>query len=184
VGDQNQQKTTCLLAGLTGENSDSASYTETVRPVPLEIPSFLTLRCNACSSCVFDYLQGHSGEGFQAGRVSTQTGPTSGQQTCSSRGRNPKGSSAANVDKPASREFAREWQFNGLATTRPSDFPEADIWPGTFPTYPAMPGRSETIVSTVAASAPQCPHEGIVREPDCRRSQWIMMAKAFAPLCG
>jgi hypothetical protein len=125
VGDQNQQKTTCLLAGLTGENSDSASYTETVRPVPLEIPSFLTLRCNACSSCVFDYLQGHSGEGFQAGRVSTQTGPTSGQQTCSSRGRNPKGSSAANVDKPASREFAREWQFNGLATTRPKRLPRS-----------------------------------------------------------
>ena len=27
-----------------------------------------------------------------------------------------------------SREFAREWQFNGLATTRPSDFPEQDFW--------------------------------------------------------
>ena len=29
--------------------------------------------------------------------------------------------------KPVSGEFAREWQFNGLATTRPSDFPEPDL---------------------------------------------------------
>ena len=33
---------------------------------------------------------------------------------------------------PVSREFAREWQFNGLPTTRPSDFPEADLWPASI----------------------------------------------------
>jgi hypothetical protein len=33
---------------------------------------------------------------------------------------------------PVSREFAREWQFNGLPTIRPSDFPEADLWPASI----------------------------------------------------
>ncbi|HZM10838.1 MAG TPA: hypothetical protein VFC15_11565, partial [Candidatus Limnocylindrales bacterium] len=33
---------------------------------------------------------------------------------------------------PVSREFAREWQFNGLPTTRQSDFPEADLWPASI----------------------------------------------------
>ena len=43
--------------------------------------------------------------------------------------------------KPVSREFAREWQFNGLPTTRPGDFPERDFWPASMSRCPGI-GRA------------------------------------------
>jgi len=44
---------------------------------------------------------------------------------------------------PVSREFAREWQFNGLATSRPSDFAEQDFWK-TDPLIDCRPGLPTT----------------------------------------
>jgi hypothetical protein len=35
---------------------------------------------------------------------------------------------------PVSREFAREWQFNGLPTNRPSGFPDTGAFSRSNPT--------------------------------------------------
>jgi hypothetical protein len=59
--------------------------------------------------------------------------------------KNAPGSGFGTSHKPVSREFAREWQFNGLPTTRPSDLTNPrQHWYLTAAEYPWLSYRDDT----------------------------------------